>query len=643
MESHYQPLLDPSTDTPPGKLRRSTLLKVLQLALVSAALLGCLLLLGLRSGVVPTAEGLSVRATGLAASRESEWCPPMQPGKRVSHPANLSGVVRPLITRAVVMGDTGVGKSTLVDLLAGGVYLANASATSTVSVTSGTTLYRFYWQGKPGAGVAEVADTPGFTDVCGRDVALADHIVAALRDMRDADTVFLLWNAESSRCTSANSGAFSAMRAYFKPEIWRKVVMVYTNWRWTLDLPWCPGGAGCIRNTSMLAGYHNLIMDCGYKRVQAMFGDQRCNTIGASARDCFPQSVDVPFVGYDLDVDSAIKYPIALDSSQYPGTPNNAQQLVRLRSFASSMAQSAAYDMTEMVNYWVACQQTGTGHNGQVLITDTSTDAEVCSAAQRLEQCFAGGPRPQMQSWAQWAGGRRHLQLRYAFCLKQDRSRDKVLTREHGFEQDIAEIVRVYADMQAYHDCRSATRPNVTAASVAPSAIKCYSAAGNAPAARERLLKAYQSRHDFKFHLAIAIDKDRALRSSGVDLLEVLGVRKVPCASCDASSCEIQTCESSAGTGEKWDGWDDDPELREAQCKSAVSCDSNSRRVGSKCHGYCASCAVQEGAAGTAGAVVGGILGGLAGPAGVAAGYAAGGAAAGTIAGVSAGAGICHR
>jgi len=378
----------------------------------------------------------------------------------------------------VTAGLTGTGKSTLVDMLAGGHEISPIGTVNGDSETEKACAYHFEFMGGANPKVVHerwaALDTPGFDDTGGEFKMMKNDFVVehALRKVEGVDAILLSWKYDE-KFTEANLGAFIELRSMFNADIWKRVVLVYTFWAWEDCVEFL---CDCKKHSD-LAKVHQDTMNAAFKHINRLAGDVRCNATITS--DCFPEAKDIPYIGSDLTLaklkrmrglgcDPLVK-KIVNSTTCIESCPVDAGgEIRRLRSILTNLTAAFAYQKlgtTGLTNYWASCEkarvdlQSMLNNCTDVRPSQSSffhcPDNLAHNTALQLQQCIYGGIASETAKVATLLHGRHDLQANVAFSLTQ-----KEYIAAPFFESGMAGLVNAYPNYATYKTCMMAADLN---------------------------------------------------------------------------------------------------------------------------------------------------------------------------------------
>jgi hypothetical protein len=411
---------------------------------------------------------------------------------------------------AILVGDTGAGKSTFVDLSAGGREVAAFGTADGPSCTEKTCAFKFQptINGELSNMVYKYIDTPGFQDTAGSktDVTNQDSVQKSLRNLKKADAVILLIHADVKEGPDFMA-AFLFLRAYFGSQVWKRIIVVYSFWIWQDKCR--PQFRMCLSCKTMpdLVAKHTAVMDkaFAYSSVELGTGDVRCTSDMSADEACFPDAKDIPFIGTGLYMQKlatqnrTIRHYNLLKTSDpyyrlYRCPPrdhfnpkdNDAEMFVKFHEIAYNVTRAPNFkqmDLQNLRNVWIECRAAHT--NIELMKAGNYAQSVVANAASHMMWCFDGRVKSESETVIQQLLRLERVQAQLAFGLMHLSPEELHLTpkehiawikknvvKENGFDIFNVDNLDKYPDYYVYENCSLATK--VTSAVESQPQLHCY-------------------------------------------------------------------------------------------------------------------------------------------------------------------------
>merc|ERR1719229_883869 len=145
--------------------------------------------------------------------------------------------------RIVILGATGVGKSSLANVLLGRDRNYNGSGFQdgcfrvspkfTTGVTKATCADTGHWSGNPRNAEVTVIDTPGFGSDLVQEQQTIESLVEVLKtDIRWVHTFVIAFRQQDNRLTASLQGMISLFEKMFGSQFWQNTILEATHWHW---------------------------------------------------------------------------------------------------------------------------------------------------------------------------------------------------------------------------------------------------------------------------------------------------------------------------------------------------------------------------------------------------------------------------
>lgn len=148
--------------------------------------------------------------------------------------------------RLVVLGSTGVGKSSLANVLVGrphnyngGKYRSGCFKVQSVAeaVTKATCADKNHWLGNNSAPRFTVIDTPGFGEAIREESIHVQNMVNRFKnDFRYIHVFIILFKQTDNRMTAALWNMLNMFQNMFGPDFWRNAILEATHWSYSSTL-----------------------------------------------------------------------------------------------------------------------------------------------------------------------------------------------------------------------------------------------------------------------------------------------------------------------------------------------------------------------------------------------------------------------
>lgn len=426
-------------------------------------------------------------------------------GDRPNHCCDLTGQVveynpNDIYFKGIFMGHSGAMKSTTIDLITGGHFLTVTSYESK-SMTELSQCYVFdYLDDKSQDHSLRgqkwlLIDTPGTADSSAElrvERQNAEQMGNLLRSVGNLDAIFVAWDFRTIRDSPEILNSVASARAVIGPGMWKKLFMVYTFIHWeTAGNPALQTGrcrfprylrrngfqnqsqcemSACVKHDNISAYHATRIYDLqGY--ISSTFGAPEPMCIDDNSGDCFPDPLDIPFIGIGHEEITADHDQTAMFSSDYYSDSSSGCELNTVQQLQSALPQHARemtghrLDLSHLPNGYAHCLR---AREVFLSVPDEAQHHEfktwalgghpptAADLANSVSKCLDTGIDFYKDELTPLIAGRSGLQEVLAFSLY-NITNDTYLGGEYGFDRLDRHVVTVWPDYSTKHECIHAT------------------------------------------------------------------------------------------------------------------------------------------------------------------------------------------